>query len=194
MAEKKPSWESAARRAILGDKVDLKSLEGYWIKPRKFSRQGEACIRAAGLHQQQASIDIPEELLNRLAEAYKKRDAGELTSDEFEKLFTTQEKLTVFRSQTEIDSKLLIEPTRLKLLHGIGEHNLNGVVEIGATEDLVNRLIQYPDPCEEIERIVEAHNRPLTQQTSGTSETSPNGSTNDANMSPESPTQTKPGK
>jgi len=51
------SWRVAADRNVYGERVELKSLPGYWVQPRRLSKGAEA-DRMAGV--------IPEEVKERI--------------------------------------------------------------------------------------------------------------------------------
>lgn len=167
------SWEDKSRLKRLGDKHELESLEGCWIKPIKYSIEGEEAINQARL---KIRDKFPKGMISKLAKKYKGLDeltpmemVAKLSEDEMEELLE-QTAATEPGSQTE--------HIKLVLWHGIGEHNLkngDGKAE-EVNEDFAARICEYKDLAIEMLGVIEAHNRPLALKTGSKSGTSLSGS------------------
>lgn len=147
-------WKDRISRSRIGQKVDLKSIEGFWIKPRKFSVEENDLIQVANnaalSHVGRAAFAQATQKIKVQAE----RDPDVLVLDlledhQLEALMDAQ-----FAPTAEI--------VRLQLLHGVAEHNF---CEQGSTtrmdEALVEEIMQVPEIAGEIALIVQGFNRPL---------------------------------
>ena len=166
-------WEDKSRLKRLGDKHDLKSLDGHWIKPIKYSIEGGEEIQLAKL---KLKDRFPKGFLRKLAKKHpglEKMQPTEmiaaLDEEELESLLEQTATLTPGEQTAHI---------RLVLLHGIGEHNLmndDGKPE-EVTEDFVRRVCEDKDLAMEMSGVIEAHNRPLVPGSGPKSGTQLNGS------------------
>ena len=167
------SWEDKSRLKRLGDKHDLDALEKHWIKPIKYSIEGEEEINLAKL---KLKDRFPKGFLRKLAKKYPGLEKmtptemiGKLDEEELESLLEQTATLTAGEQTAHI---------RLVLLHGIGEHNLmndDGKPE-EVTEDFVRRVCEDKDLAMEMSGVIEAHNRPLVPGSGPKSGTQLNGS------------------
>jgi len=175
-SKKQQSWEHQARLKRMGEKRELQTFPDYWIRPQKYSIEGEEQIQCAQLR-----------LKNKLSSAATRRIVAKLRESDDPDL--TAEKLLKSLSNEELEEMMQeggnLEPgdssgyIHLVLLHGIGEHNFKnaeGKVE-EINEDFVNRLMDKADTAHEAVKIVEEWNRPLAKRSAPSSGTSPNGST-----------------
>ena len=152
------SWKDDARRLIIGEKKDLESFEGYWIKPRKFSIKAKDEIAAV---QRKIQKGIDKKSLASMMEKAKDVDGDDqrkvfevLTSDELEAMVDMQ----------NIESKDLV---KIKLMHGIAEHNFGNETVEKLSED----ILDFESVAIEMLNIVEDFNRPLVEETPKTSKT-----------------------
>ncbi len=168
-------WEDKSRLKRLGDKHDLKSLDGHWIKPIKYSIEGGEEIQLAKL---KLKDRFPKGFLRKLAKKHpglEKMQPTEmiaaLDEEELESLLEQTATLTPGEQTAHI---------RLVLLHGIGEHNLSDTDEDGvittASQDFVRRVCEDSDLAKEMQEVIEAHNRPLVPGSGPKSGTQLNGS------------------
>jgi len=183
--EQRTAWEQAARVSILGEKRELESLPGYWIRPKKYGVRGENDINAASLRETKS---IPIKIQRKLLEAFK--DKEQLTDEELASILDDDELDAILDKQRQNTSKTY-DVMRLVLLYGIGAHNFDDQDSSSevVSEALVEQILEYEPIAEEVFGIVAAHNRPLASGMSSTSETQPNTSTTAQNskQEPEKP-------
>lgn len=174
-------WKDDARRTIVSGKKDLASFPGYWIKVKKYSIRGKDEINGA-LASLQASLD--KKALYSLAQKTQERSRSseELTKKQVFELLSEDE-ISAYAASSMIP---MGELNRLRLKHGVAAHNfVTGDPDIGTDnakdiEVFANDILEYADIVEEIISQIEDYNRPLATTTSGTSGTSPSGSTEEA--------------
>ena len=164
------SWEDASRVKRLGNEHKLESLEEHWIKPIKYSIEGEEEINLAKL---KLKDRFPKGFIRKLAKKY----------PGLEKMKPTE--MIAKLKDEEVDS--LLERTgtlsqtphiKLVLLHGIGDHNLmngDGKPE-EVTEGFVQRICENKALAMEMSGVIEDHNRPLAARNGSKSGTQQNGS------------------
>lgn len=185
-------WQDEARRTIIGDKVDLNSFPGYWIRPRKYSI--ETMDKIKELQKKQQS-DFNGRTVAKIAKKAKSRGELEklqnlpiteimdyLTEDEFAELYQA----------TEQSTKAQLQITVAKIAGGVGEHNFDGV----SVDQLAKDIVEYSDIAIEMVQIADEFNRPLAMSPSGISGPSPDGSTGGGDSNPTvetSPTAETPG-
>jgi len=178
--KKQQGWEHQARLKRMGEKRELQTFPGYWIRPQKYSIEGEEEIQCAQLR-----------LKNKLSSAATRKIVAKLRESDDPDM--TAEKLLKSLSDEELEAMMQeggnIEPgdssgyIHLVLLHGIGEHNFKnaeGKVE-EVNEDFVNRFMAISELAHESVKIIEEWNRPLAKRSAPSSGTSPNGSTTEQN-------------
>lgn len=176
-------WREKARQAAMGGRKELASLPGYWIRARKFSVAAADEIREAE--------HLPPALLRKLArlrqeepdaQATEKRALAELTDEEFALLSDLQ---------TSLDPKI----ARLRLKHGIGEHNFtdDGAASSSVTTDFVDELLGYsPVVKEMLEEIARVNPGPFSRGKSPPSSLSSSGSGKESPTTAEGTSQTTP--
>ena len=147
----KVNWKTASNRRVIGDWVELKSLEGIdaRVKPRKYSQAGADEINAWAV-----------------SRAKFKRDTEGVTDEE--KL------LDVFAST---DPEMLKQAGYMGVVlrYGIAEYEFGD--ETGQpSDDWIRDMLDDVELTTELLGIVVEFNRPLASPTSGTSGTSPIGS------------------
>ncbi|KKN01553.1 hypothetical protein LCGC14_1126690 [marine sediment metagenome] len=171
------SWEDKSRLKRLGDRHNLDALEGYWIKPIKYSIEGEEEINLAKL---KLKDRFPKGFIRKLAKKYpglEKMNPTEmiakLKEEELEELLEQTATLSPGEQTAHI---------KLVLLHGIGEHNLvdkdedkGGFVK-EVSQDFVQRICEDRDLAMEMSGVIEDHNRPLAPGSGPKSGTQLNGS------------------
>lgn len=169
-------WKN--NKKIVGVKTPLKTLEGEWIIPKKFS-----------VAQQDELKIIQHKLL---------KDAG-LTAAQIQEIDKIRANKDAEISDEAFDAAMTVstapdsDSARFMLLNGISRHSFvdepEGSEEV--SEQLVEDLMQYSDIALEIAEIVRDFNAPLAKKTSETSGTSQNGSTEEVSSTKETPSQTK---
>ncbi len=152
----KYKWESAAKRTIQSEKIELKSLPGYWFKAKKYSVSGydeiqrilmakmralSPEVRAAIMRANEEGKPITEYLVDPTC-------AADIIA-QLEESFNTAELM------------------KLSLVHGLGDTNLidGEITEDGTKEELVDIIMEYADIASEIYQAVQEWNRPLAQKT-----------------------------
>jgi|GEM_PF-2405229 len=173
MAGRLDAFHDAARRKILGERRELETLPGYWIRPRKFSTIGAAEVQAVSIK----NTDLPDDLIEKLGAIGDNPEINELDKRTPLKFLSRADRIRVMQafSHSAADS---VEVQRLALLHGIAEHNFyqNGENATHVDEDLVNELLDYQEVATEILSIINEFNRPLAKAPAGSSSTPQNGS------------------
>ena len=177
MAEKKKikeiNWKVAADRVAIGKKVELKSLPGYWVRPRRYTKQGEAEILAAQTRAIGQSKQIAASLMSQMPAS--DSDADELAGMSPQ----TRSDLAMIVMQNATAGMVgKVEENTLRILYGIEDHNFNGTDE-KASHEWAADIMEYTDTANEILALVVEQNLPLGLRTSRKSETSPNGSSTD---------------
>jgi hypothetical protein len=174
MTEKKSkvNWKIAADRMTIGEKVELKTLPGYWVQPRRFSKACEAEMIAVNARAQMKKESVRRTIIEG-ARGGEQSDigkmSGELPEDLKEKVVMTILEHMTPEEFADIDTQLV------KLAYGVHAHNFNGEPEAGSIE-WARSLLEYRDIFNEILAIVEEKNAPLPLPTSPSSATSPTGS------------------
>jgi len=100
---------------------------------------------------------------------------------------------SVYETVMALNAMPSAELARFLMKNGIGVHSFVDDTEEGSTEvsdTMVEELMEYSDISLEIVKIISEFNNPLAQTTSGTSETSQSGSTGEASLKTEMPSQT----
>jgi hypothetical protein len=175
-SKKQQSWEHQARLKRMGEKRDLKTFPGYWIRPQKYSIEGEEEIQCAQLRlKNKLSSSATRKIAARL------RESGnpEITVEEFLKTLNDEELEELLQEGQKLEPGDSSNYVRLVLLHGIGEHNFKdaqGKTE-EISEDFVKRFMRISETAHEAVKIIEEWNRPLARRSAPSSGTSPNGST-----------------
>lgn len=153
---KQPNWKVAADRATVGEQAELPSMPGYWIRPRKLSKQAEAELLAC----EQRRAARQNQALARAAIAARLRGADiDLSADE---------KAEALRSDMEhatAESVANLEAEELKIFFGTAEHNFNGDPE-PATREWAHEVMGYSLVANDILAIIEGKNSPLPAGTS----------------------------
>jgi hypothetical protein len=168
-------WKSKISKSRIGERADLKSAEGFWIKPRKFSVEENDIIQEAQLN---ALKDVNRGMLARATQkmmASTDSKSGASVID----ILSDDDISALLDAKFAPSSAIL----RLHLLHGVAEHNFceeESSTLVNAA--LVDDLLKYPEIATEIGLLVQGFNSPLAKPTSGTSGTSPDGSTGEPSL------------
>lgn len=160
-------WRTAARRTRVGERIELTSLPGYWIKPQKYSVEAANKIRALEQQlQDNVTVEGRDFIVRKAKAARQAADELDIASvlaacDETE--------LVWFLAQIKTaDPAVATMHQRLVLLHGIGEHNFtdeNGVL-CKVEESFVDQIMDYAEPALEMYTIVQEWNRPFGRERS----------------------------
>lgn len=170
-------WKDDARRTIVGEKRFLETFEGYWIKPKKFSKAAEDAINEQ-IRKLQKGINR-KALVSVTKKAEERgEELGEMSETEVLELLTEEE----LEALMDGDTAATFDLCRVKLRYGIDSHNFcDGDIETRFSETVddtfARDLLEYPEISGEILGIIQEFNRPLPNKKSPKSETSPNGST-----------------
>ncbi len=173
-------WQDDARRTIVSEKHELETFPGYWVKVRKYSISAKDEIQAV-LRKAQKSIDR-KALMSLMA----RREKG-LTEEELRESLTAEE----IGAMIDMQSGELSELCKIRIKHGLFEHNFCDEGVSKETEKFAKDILEYNDIAEEIIGRIEAFNAPLAEKTSKASATSPNGFTTEASSTTETPCQTE---
>lgn len=184
MSTRKPvNWKAAADLRVIGKAVPLKSLPGYWIKPRRYSVTGDAEVQAAEIR---ALAQVKEDALRGVAAAA--QGEGEITDE------AKRELMVKVLEHVNADMVGSLEKKRAMLRYGVHAHNFEGEA-IGPTDEWVDEVFERAEIADEILKIVEEKNSPLESKTSPTSATSPSGDLKEQNSeagASSSPTEPTP--
>lgn len=156
----KVNWRAASNRRVIGDWVEIKSLEGIdaRIKPRKYSQAGADEINAWAVQRQ---ARMKRESVKALIE---KKDDVSVRDD------------AVLDVLANADPELLKQAHYMGLIlkHGVHEYEFGD--EAGAPDsEWIEAVLNDIELAGEILGIVRGFNSPLARPTSGTSETSQDG-------------------
>lgn len=168
------AFKKEAQKSVLGVKTELKSAPGYFIVPKKYTVSGDAAIKESSI----SSLDLPDSVLEEIAELIDEDDSDLKASDVMQHLSTVS-KAKLVQSKTSVATSG-VETIRLTLLYGIGAHNFyDGEEELSkeVTDDLVKNIMDYADITNECLLIIGQHNNPLLQVSESTSEMLQNGHT-----------------
>lgn len=159
-------WQEATRRALIGGKVELKTVPGLWIAPRKLSTAvsdqiGEmqrASLTSGDNRQKSKELRALEERL--IAEGKKLDDA---------------DPLELMAVQPVIDPAVRASIYRLALSDGVGEHNFTD--DAGAAigdgkafdKDTIEAILEWDDLARELFDIIREWSRPLASRSEGKS-------------------------
>jgi len=174
MAEIK-DLRSKISRSILGEKHELVALPGHSFRPRKYSYRGAEEIENCQMEIRKIVKNVKAlKILARLDKKGVKNPTLKQIADEL----TEEEAIEFFEALGGIGVKKTARLDELILLYGIGEHDFKddrgSPCEIN--EKLIAVLCESQDLVLEMAGVIEEHNHPLAPKTSGTSETSQNGS------------------
>lgn len=165
MASKKAqeiNWKVAADRAVIGEKIELTSLPGFWVCPRRWSKTGEAEIHAA-----QARIFARQQgIRDAIIRDAKSEPLSE--ADAMAGALPESVKSRIMDALTQnLDGEVVdqIQSKIVKIAYGIHAHNFNGELEQG-TMEWAKELADYSDVFDEVLKIVEEKNAPLAKMTS----------------------------
>jgi len=150
------NWRVAADRNVYGERVELKTLPGYWVQPRRYSKQGEAEITAVAARSQMKKANVRRAILSEqdtsaMSEADK---MGGMSAEMKDKVLDA-----VMGSMTAEEISGL-ETQIVEIAYGVNLHNFTGEQE-PATLAWARSLVEYKDIFDEILSLVEAKNLPL---------------------------------
>lgn len=148
------NWKIAADRAAIGDKTELKSLPGLWVKPRKFTKQGAAEILAAQTRATMKTRAASNAVTKAVLQSGSDADSAGLTQEQ------KAEIATVVMQNASADMIGHLEEDEARILFGIAEHNFEGEPQ-APTKEWVTDIMQYAEIADEILGIVQEKNRPL---------------------------------
>lgn len=161
---KTEGWEVAARRTREGERTVLSTLGGdFWFCPVKYSVEGAAAIQQVYMSMKD---NLPEGVTKKLmAGSAEGKSQKDILSD------FTEEELGAFLKSIDLRKTAGPEIKRLKLRYGFGKNNLFGNGDLGAsgdrgelTEEVLDKLMLYPDTVDEALAAIEAQNIPLAKR------------------------------
>lgn len=172
------NWKIAADRVTIGERVELKTLPGYWVRPRKFSKAGEAEILAA----QTRAVAQKRAVASSIIDAYDAKPTNEADAMVGSKAVGMQREVQLLVMQNATPEMVgHLEEDRVRLTFGVEDHNFNGDAE-KATSAWARDVMEHAEIANEILAIVAEKNRPLAMPTPPSSGTSPNGSTTEPSL------------
>lgn len=161
------NWKVAANRRVVGDWVEVKSLDGIAakVKPRKYSQTGTDEINATALRAQAAlKRETVHALLARGKSASEAENFDALKGDVLLDVLGTADP-ELFKQATVM---------ALHLRYGIAEYQFGD--ESGKpTDEWITDVLDDTELTAELFAIVKEFNSPLPEATSDNSETSLNG-------------------
>ena len=163
-------WKNKLSLSRIGERVDLKTIEGFWVKPQKFTVEQNDEIQAAQL---KALAGVNRGTLAKATNKIKIASENDEETAAIDVL--SDEDISALMDAKFAPSS---EVLRLHILYGIAEHNFCDEESSSVVDKaLVDDLMKYPDIATEIGGAARRYNDPLAHPTSATSETSPDGST-----------------
>jgi hypothetical protein len=162
-------WKESARKALVGEKVELKATGGEcFVRPKKLPTEVTDEIR--GLRLSMIEVDGNAERVRHYQAVVKAaKDAGREISED--------EAASLMGAMPKVPTAMRASIYRLHLVHGIGEHNFTNdegaLIGAGGAFDVatVDAILQWDDLASEISAAVEAWNSPLPQKPAETSST-----------------------
>lgn len=184
------NWKIAADRLTIGEKVELKTLPGYWVQPRKFSKAAEAQMITVEARAQMKKTSVRRTILEGARANEKANEKSDIEKMSGEVSDELKEKVieAVIENMTPEDFADT-ETQVVKLAYGVHAHNFFGESQGGSLE-WARSLLEYKDIFNEILGIVEDKNSPLPPQTPPSSGTSPIGSSTAASSAKVAETST----
>jgi len=162
-------WKASARRARVGEKVALETIEGeYWVRPQKLSVDAAGDLRELILEAGKYATPTTQRLLKEKAvewlDAHPEAEDGyEPTIRDLQLLMNDEEweRITSIMNVAAADKEQL----RLLMIHGIAESNLTDEKgnNIAWSEELVDQLMDFEALAREISGIAQRWNAPLPQ-------------------------------
>ena len=181
-------WKDKASKLVVGDSVELKTFPGFWIRPRKYTVAGQDAINEIqrklqkGINKKALMSFVRKLEIDKAEE----KSEQELATEVMDQL--TEEEIDTMMESSQLPTADII---KAKLKEGIHSHNFTDQGESEDVAQLVQDIIDYPIIAEEMLGIVEGFNRPLAEKKSKKSKTQPSGSTTEAPLSTEIPSQTE---
>lgn len=162
-----------------GEKHSLKSAEGFWFTPKKFTVSEQDQISAC---QKKLIGGVDKKALVTLLT--KQAKAESLTEDEAEKII---DGLTSEEIGSMIDIQNVEKAPNYRLIIKFGIHSSNMVEGFEASEttsvpdDLIETILSDQHLAEEVVGVINEYNRPLATRKGKTSGIAPNGPSKDQN-------------
>lgn len=160
-------WKASARRARIGEKVPLETIEGeYWIRPQKLSVDAAGDYRRLMLAAGKCATPATQRLIKEksaewLAEHPEAEDGYEPTMVDIQLLMTDEEweRITSIMDIASADNAQL----RLLMIEGVAESNLTDEKgnNIAWSEELVDQLMEFEALAREISGVAQRWNAPL---------------------------------
>lgn len=167
-------YAQAITQELAGNRAELESLPGFWIRPRKYTVPQAEEIKRLSLK------SVPPKIKSVMVRKQAQLGEGEeLTGVQILESMETDEQLSEAMDYFALSGGG--DLVRKVLLYGIYEHNLFADDEgrpypsKSVDEDLVIYLMQNEEVVKEMASIIEAYNRPLAKSSARTSEIAPIG-------------------
>jgi hypothetical protein len=172
MAKSQINWKVAADRATVGERVELVTLPGYWVRPRHYSKLGEAEILAA----QTRSMAKSRAVASSVIDAYIKKPSSDVESMIGGMSIEDQKNVSIkVMEGATAETVGHQEEDVMRIAFGVEDHNFKGEPSRASVE-WAREIMPYGGIANEILELVVEKNRPLARRTSPSSETSLNGS------------------
>ncbi|MCF7945446.1 MAG: hypothetical protein K9L24_01140 [Spirochaetia bacterium] len=172
------NWKQEAQRKIVGDKKELKTFPGYWIRPKKYSIAGQDAINA---EQRRLQKGMNKKAIVSVAKRLKinadGREEEDIKNDIMDSI--SDDELSALMDSQYVPSAAYI---KIRLKEGIESHNFCDAAESKDIDSLAEDILDYPEITEEMLQIVEDYNRPLAVKGSKKSKTPQNGSITEQNL------------
>jgi hypothetical protein len=176
------NWKIAADRMVISERVELKTLSGFWVRVRRFTKQGEASIKAAELKPFIKRQAVRKQII---AEASVKGRSDDEAMTGYLPDGVEGRIMGAVLEGLDGDTVSQLEAKMLAVQHGVFDHNFENEDGGPATAEWVKDLTTHaPATFDEISDLVQEKNRPLAVRTSESSPTLPNGSTTGLSSQP----------
>ena len=160
-------WKDSARRLTTGGKIELKTLGGFWVIPKKYSIAGNDAI---GAIQRKMLKGVDKKSLSSLIH---KRSEGFETPEAMVEAMEPEELMALFDSNS-LEKE---ESTRVKIVHGLYEYGYQDEDSSKDVKGFATEVLEFEDVALEVLSVIEKFNHPLANPTSSTSKMSQDGST-----------------
>lgn len=168
METKKLDLDVTIKRKIMGEKRELETLPGFYIRPKKYSYAGAEEIQAVEFEIGKGKRNP---VVAKYAKKFRKQGIDKLTFKEVAEKLDEEELAELINATGSKDLKLNAELQEKIMLHGIGEHDFNQNGKMLDIKEAIPILTQDAEAVGEITEIIREWNSPLALEPSEKSET-----------------------
>ena len=167
MATKQLDLGATIKRKIMGEKQELETLPGFFLRPKKYSYAGAEDIQAIEFEIGKGKRNP---VVAKYAKKFRKQGIEKLTFKEVAEKLDEEELAELINATSTKDLKLNAELQEKIILHGTGEHNFNRNGKMLDIKEAIPILLQDAEAVEEIIGIIKGWNPPLASELSEKSE------------------------